>query len=313
MRRTAETVEAFVVSRRAGECSPSYERWLRYGLHFLVEAREELPATPEPVEAVLAGLKEKRLGERTRYGVWLAFGLMYRWAADRYEETDEPVVNVMAKIRRKKPKPKQRETLLGEEVNQLLFVNARRVRESAMLRLFLDTGARVGEVYALQWRDVSYAEGEGYTVRLDGKTDERVVPIGAETYRALRQLEGDPMWRATTNKQVGYEGVKKIVQRALARAGLKGGPHLLRHTFAKLSLARGDSYLKAVQQMLGHSELATTEVYLGLNRQELSEQHAEFSPLAGHVGARQLRFGEELHDAGQGGHEVGKSVREVSR
>lgn len=298
LRRTAETVEAFVVSRRAADCAPAYESWLRYTLRFLVEGCEVLPSRPEPVEAVLAGLKERGLGDTSRYDVWLAFGLLFRWAAERYEDTGEPVVNVMAKMRRKKPTPKQRETLLGQEVEQLLFANARRPRESAMLRLFLDTGARIGEVHGMEWRDVSYAESEGYTVRLDGKTGERVVPIGAETYRALMQLEGDPMWRSSCGEQLGYEGLKKCVQRSLVRAGLKGGPHLLRHTFAKLVLARGGSYMKALQQMLGHTQLSTTEMYLRLNLRELSEQHAVFSPLAGDLGARQLRLGEELHDAG---------------
>jgi len=266
-----------VASRRAARCSAKYEAWLRYTLGQLVRACETLPQRPEPVERLLADL---RVGDATVRDVWSALRMLYRWAHVRLGCRD-----AMGGVRRPLVRPKVPRTLTELEVDQLLWANRRRVRDYALL----DTGARIGEASGLGWRDLSI-DGDGPTLRLWGKTGERLVPVGDETARALRQLDGDELWRSErSGEPLTVGGLQKAVQRAVRRAGLVGGPHLLRHTFGKLYVLRGGD-LVSLQRLMGHASVSTTRLYLELDLRDVRRQHAKFSPLAGRPAEEQLRL-----------------------
>lgn len=277
---TAEVVAAFLESVRGRRCSEKYVSWLRYTLGHLVRAERLLPDRPEPVERVLA---ELQVGDETAYGVWVSLRLLYRWAAARLGVRD-----VMSAIGRPVRRPKVPRSLTQQEVDQLLWVNRRRPRDYALLRVLLDTGARIGEVAGLGPGDLS-RDDHGWTLRLCGKTGEHEVPVSEETGVALRRL--GPCWVDGRGRPLAVGGLQKAVQRALARAGLSGGPHLLRHTYGKLYVLNGGD-LVSLQRLMGHRSVATTRRYFDLDLREVRRQHARFSPLAGRSPDVQERFGE---------------------
>lgn len=264
--KTAEAVEAFIASRRARGCSASYESWLRYTLGKLVAAYEELPTTPEAVELVLAGLDG--VSDRTRFDVWSAMRWFYRWAAARLN-----VVDAAAVVDRPLRRPKLVRTLTEAEVDRLLQSRLSR-RDRALLQLLLDTGMRIGEAGSLTWDVVGSS-----TVRVFGKTGAREVPISPTTARALLGLgDGRILW-AGTRGPMGVRSLQQVVKRALSRAGLRGGPHLLRHTFGRLYvMAGGDVF--SLQRIMGHRSISSTKVYVDMDLRDVQVQHGRFSPIA---------------------------------
>jgi len=265
--RTADAVEAFIASRRAKRCAASYEAWLRYGLRSLVAACEELPVEPEPVEAVLGSL---RVGDETQYDVWVAVRLLYRWLGRR-----RGVADVGALLEKPLRRPKEPRTLSSEEVDRLLGCALSR-RDRALVLLLLDTGMRIGEAASLTWQRVGTD-----CVRIAGKTSGgRQVPVSEATAKALLGV-GSPadVWVGRTGERLTRRGLQEVVQRALRRAGLEGGPHLLRHTFGHLYIMAGGDVF-SLQRIMGHSQISTTWKYVRMNLGDTRVQHGRFSPVA---------------------------------
>ena len=275
---TTEVVEGLIANRRAGRCSAKYEEWLRYHLGFLVRLYVELPRRPEDVDAVLASVRG--LSEATCRNVWSALRMLFRFAVDRYGAVDAMHgVRRPGGGRRRLPR-----TLSADQVEALLAAHSGRRREFALLLFMLDTGARLGEVYGLRVRDIEGDADRGYVVLVDGKTGQREVPLSEETVVAIRRLsmrargpEGE-IWFGRRGP-LTMAGVQKVVQRALLVVGVRGGPHLLRHTFAKLYVKnRGD--VVSLQRILGHASIETTRIYLEFATDDLQAQHARCSPVA---------------------------------
>jgi len=164
-------------------------------------------------------------------------------------------------------------------------------RDSALIEVAYGTGARVSELVGLQVGDIWFDDG---LVRVIGKgSKERLVPIGrralgaaAVYYREVRprldrgRTEGFFFLnsRGTPLSRVGAWG---IIKRCAARAGIKKkvSPHTLRHTFATHVL-EGGADLRAVQEMLGHADLSTTQLYTHIDREYLRSVHRQFHPRA---------------------------------
>jgi integrase/recombinase XerD len=162
-------------------------------------------------------------------------------------------------------------------------------RDRALLELAYGAGLRVSELCSLTRTDLLLAEN---LVRIFGKGGkERLVPIGrsvigaASVYlhqmrpaldrgrsknRVLLNARGEPLSR------VGAWGV---VRRAAERAGIKKRvtPHTLRHSFAT-HLLEGGADLRAVQEMLGHADLSTTQIYTHVDREYLRSVHKQYHP-----------------------------------
>jgi integrase len=280
---TVEVMEKFIASRRAKNpgCD-SYERALRYCIGKLVAAHEFLPDRVEDVEAVLASMN---VGDETHYDVWLVFRRMYAWAARRLD-----VVDAACEIERpRRDKLRVFRTIEQVDLDRVLWVNQRRVRDYAMLLVLADCGARIGELQTLTAERVQ----PGYLV-LEGKTGKREVPILSKTFGALSRLPHG-LWEARDGGELGLDGAKRAVRRALARGGVRGGPHLLRHTFGRLYIKRGGDVF-SLQRIMGHRRIETTMRYVYMDLRDVSEQHRKFSPVAGVHEGRQLSMMDEMEE-----------------
>ena len=181
--------------------------------------------------------------------------------------------------------------VLGEaEMARLLSSIAgsdpRDLRDRALLELLYGCGLRVSELCALELRD--FIE-EAEVVRCRGKGDkERLVPMGGEAGRALRRYlesaretftRGNAAERHVFLTRLGRPfsrmGVFKMLRERAADAGLDPAslsPHVLRHCFASHMLAHGAD-VRAIQEMLGHASISTTQVYTHVDRARLGEVH----------------------------------------
>jgi len=281
---TPEVIDAFIASRKAGRCSPSYEAWLRYTLGQLAATNHTLPQQPEPIEAMLARLT---VSPQTKRDITLALRMLYRFAAARFGST-----NPMTTISIERPRDRQLHTLNPGEIHQLLdWANppSRFPRDHALLFFLLDTGARIGEAHNLQWRDFDRDDNGLFTVRLNGKTGERIVPVSPEAVHAINAArDGATLWPGKRGP-LTLSGLKHTVKIALRRAGIAGGPHLLRHTFGR-NYIRNDGDEFSLQALMGHASLAMTRKYVTLDIRDLQRKHALFSPLA----QRHRRAGKQL-------------------
>jgi integrase/recombinase XerD len=165
------------------------------------------------------------------------------------------------------------------------------LRDRALLEIMYACGLRASEAIGLEISDIDLEDG---VLRARGKgSKERLVPIGSAASRALAiylgrgrtRLVGDRMEaRLFVNHRgsgLTRQGLYKIVQRHARTAGLENrmSPHTLRHTFATHLLAGGCD-LRSLQEMLGHADIATTQVYTHLSAERLKDVYFDAHPRA---------------------------------
>ncbi|HET7052524.1 MAG TPA: site-specific tyrosine recombinase XerD [Solirubrobacterales bacterium] len=205
---------------------------------------------------------------------------------------DDPTASLSAPRRAKKLP----QVLNYAEVQRLLAAprgsEPTTLRDRALLEVMYACGLRASETIGLGMSDVDLREG---LLRAHGKgSKERIVPLGRKAIAAISAyLRGGrpklvPPERHEARLFVNFrggplsrQGLYKIVQRHAREAGLAGrmSPHTLRHSFATHLLAGGCD-LRAVQEMLGHADIATTQVYTHLSGERLKEVYFEAHPRA---------------------------------
>jgi integrase/recombinase XerD len=183
--------------------------------------------------------------------------------------------------------------LSREEVARLLRepdgTDPRALRDRALLELMYACGLRVSEAIGLQLSDVDLDEA---IVRARGKgSKERLVPIGRQAVAALRAYcaGGRPallgvradssLFVSRRGSGLTRQGAYKIIQGHARAAGLEMSPHTLRHSFATHLLAGGCD-LRSLQEMLGHADLATTQIYTQLSSERLKDAYFSAHPRA---------------------------------
>jgi integrase/recombinase XerD len=165
------------------------------------------------------------------------------------------------------------------------------LRDRALLELMYACGLRASEAIGVDVQDVDL---EGGVLRARGKgSKERVVPIGSKAVDAtriylargrpklVRDREEPSVFVNFRGERLTRQGLYKIVRRHAASAGLadRMSPHTLRHTFATHLLAGGCD-LRSVQEMLGHADVATTQIYTHLSSQRLKDVYFKAHPRA---------------------------------
>ena len=193
------------------------------------------------------------------------------------------------------------EQLSVEEVDRLLKVNANAckddyllLRNQSMLELLYASGLRVSELVMLKIDELKLDEPkpEKNYLRITGKGSKtRVVPIGAPAQSRLKfylevvrpRLEREPtcpqVFLSKSGQQLTRARVWAIVKECAKQAGIQKRvyPHALRHSFATHLLAN-DADLRIIQEMLGHADISTTEIYTHVKPKRLKRAHADFHP-----------------------------------
>lgn len=185
------------------------------------------------------------------------------------------------------------DVLTIDEVSQLLDApekgTPRGNRDRAILELFYSSGLRVSELCGLSLNSVHLEEG---FVRVLGKgSKERLVPMGMPAAAAIRNYlvvgrpqlvrprTGSELFLSQQGKAISRKMIWVMIKNCARRAGLEKPvkPHLLRHSFAT-HLLSGGADLRSIQEMLGHADISTTQIYAAVEGERLLDEHARFHP-----------------------------------
>lgn len=221
----------------------------------------------------------------------------FRFLVQRgYLESDPATAMSPPRRGHRLPRVLRLEEIDDAEAKQRLHIYRTSLRDMAIVELLYATGMRVGELAGLDQQDIDLKRGE---VRVLGKgRKERVIPL----HDAARQLvvnyiekerptlaandsagaiKDDPLFLNMKGNRLSDRGVRRVVERFFR--GLEGGkrisPHTLRHTFATHML-QGGADLRTVQELLGHVDLSTTQIYTHLSKGQLKEVFFRTHPRA---------------------------------
>jgi len=173
-----------------------------------------------------------------------------------------------------------------EEVERLLKMPAttlKQKREKAVIELMYATGLRVSELANLKMEDLNLEYG---FLKCKGKrSKERIVPIGRKAKEAvmdyLRNLPYEPyfVFEVRKGRPITRVGLWKMIKRRSFQAGIRKNisPHTLRHSFATHLLERGAD-LRSIQELLGHKNISTTQIYTHITKKRLKELHRIYHP-----------------------------------
>ncbi|MDD7221388.1 MAG: site-specific tyrosine recombinase XerD [Oscillospiraceae bacterium] len=213
----------------------------------------------------------------------------YGWMVSNGRMESNPALQAKSvKVERKLP-----QVLTSQEVELLLSqpqcVDQKGYRDHAMLELLYATGIRVSELISLDVEHVNLAAG---FIRCYSKNKERIIPLYPGAVRAISDyvrnvrpqlaVEGEHALFVNMNgERMSRQGFWKIIKGYQEKAGIKTDitPHTLRHSFAAHLLANGAD-LRSIQEMLGHSDISSTQIYTQLVNQKLKDVYNKAHPKA---------------------------------
>ncbi len=255
--------------------------------------------TIQPVEAVrsidildfLVHLTERKLSARSQARRLVALRQFFRFLKAERIASSDPTEDVdLPRFGRKLP-----DFLSVDEIDRLLAAPDRRtprgMRDAAMLETLYATGLRVSELVKLRLRDLNF--DAGYLMTFGKGRKERLVPVGESALAAVRAYVEQARVAATKARAIDAlflthhgramtrQGFWKLLGRYATAAGIRKriSPHKLRHSFATHLVERGAD-LRAVQAMLGHADIGTTEIYTHVSRGHLRAVYDRFHPRA---------------------------------
>lgn len=275
----------------AAQTIEAYSRDLVRYISFLVESgRATVSEADTPlILKYLISMREDGLNARSRARHLVSIRGFYRFLTQEEILPSDPSRLIdLPKSGLKLP-----DVLTIDEVKRLLDAPDPKkpsgCRDAAMLELLYAAGLRVSELITLKLQDVNLTAGY---VRVFGKgAKERVVPIGQYAQEKIRRFItgarqallkdriSATLFVARAGKPLSRQGFWKLIKRYGLRAGLRKviTPHTLRHSFAS-HLLEGGADLRAVQTMLGHADIATTQIYTHVARDHLKYLHQKFHP-----------------------------------
>lgn len=258
------------------------------------EKLEEAGAVePRHLLAYLVTLAERKLAVRSQARMLVTLRNLFRHLRAERHLTQDPTAELsLPRLGRKLP-----EVLSVEEVDRLLAAplagkeEPRAVRDAAMLETLYATGLRVSELVALKLADVNLPDNWLGTIGKGRK--QRFIPLGEaardriETYLAAARPSFDrgrnapALFLTHRGRPMTRQGFWKLLRGYAITAGIskKISPHKLRHSFATHLLERGAD-LRAVQAMLGHADIGTTQVYTHLSTGRLRQIYKQHHPRA---------------------------------
>ena len=288
----ADFIHYLQVERRLSPASvDAYRRDIRRYIHFLISRGfTSLKAVEsEQISAHLLSLRQQALSPSSVARNFSAIRSFHRFLVS------EDLVKKDATEHLRAPRLWKRlpSVLHQSEVERLLqqpdLSKPAGIRDRAMLELMYAAGLRVSEMLAMKTSnlllDVQFIRVLGKGLR------ERVVPVGGEAVKWVERYLGEvrPRLAGRTSEQFVFLNMRgsklsrmgfwKILKKYVEKAKLKRSvsPHTLRHSFAT-HLLEGGADLRAVQEMLGHADISTTQIYTHVDREYLKEVHRTFHP-----------------------------------
>lgn len=239
----------------------------------------------EPLRSLVARTHRRGRQPGSLHHLLSACRSFFRWLLREGVIAQDPALDVRApKLRRKLP-----QVLDVDEAASLVEIPAdtpAAVQDRAMLELFYSSGLRLAELTGLVWSDIDFGQG---LVRVLGKGSKtRVVPVGAKAHEALSALQrqaaaaaGAPVFPGRGGKPISPASVRRRLKEWAQVQGVwkRVYPHLLRHSFAS-HLLESSGDLRAVQELLGHADISTTQIYTHLDFQHLARVYDAAHPRA---------------------------------
>jgi len=269
----------------------AYRRDLRRFIGFMTErGREDIgTVTPEDVLAFIAYLRGLDLSANSVNRSLAAIRGFYRFLSKERKTLASPV----DRLATGKTWMLLPNVLSIHDIDRLLaqpgMNSPAAMRDSAILEMLYATGLRVTELIELTVHSIDWQAG--FVVVMGKGRKERVTPMSRTAYDLLRRyveeargalLKGRMSNSLFVNKSGGKftrQGLWKLVKKYARAAGMeeKVHPHTFRHTYAT-HLLEGGADLRAVQVMLGHADIATTQIYMHITRDRLKSVHKRFHP-----------------------------------
>ncbi len=246
---------------------------------------------PDTITSFIISEKQRRLSVNSITRALVSVRMLYRFLVSEGKLGKNPLTSIDS------PKLWKRLPVVvpAHKIDNLLSVpdvtTKLGVRNRAILELLYATGARVSEAAVVQmdWINFEY----GY-VKCRGKgSKERIVPLGTKAIEAIQNYlkiarpeiknsQHSPyLFLSKTGKPLRRENIWKIVRNCALKAGIheRISPHKLRHSFATHLLENGAD-IRSVQEMLGHVNISTTQIYTHVSKQHLKAVHQQFHPRA---------------------------------
>lgn len=281
-------VERNAAANTIDSYSLDLKRYIQFLMHQPIRSVEKIERAN--VISFLSLLRELGLTARTISRNFSAVKAFHRFLINEEFSRSDPTENVEAPKRSKTLpdvlNPNEIELILEQpNVNHVLGI-----RDKAILETLYATGIRVSELIGLKQTSVLFDQG---IIRVFGKgSKERVVPIGKSALLWIRKYQdgarprlarrgetNDILFLNSRGKKLSRMSIWNIVHQFSLSAGIKKEvhPHTFRHSFAT-HLLEGGADLRAVQEMLGHADISTTQVYTHIDREYLKEVHRTFHP-----------------------------------
>lgn len=290
-----KAIDAFIsylhnVKRTSENTEMSYRRDLNKLRGFLSERGiEEVSAIgEEELLLFVKELEEKQFKAATISRHIASIKAFYHFLCKEQLVSEDIAQNLHApKIEKKLP-----EIMTMDEAANLLEQPAgdspKELRDKAMLELLYATGIRVTELITLKLTDINLKLG--YIVCRDGSR-ERMIPFGNKARTALQHYleagreallqdhETDVLFVNCSGQPMSRQGFWKLIKAYARQAGIQSEitPHTLRHSFAA-HLVENGADLRSVQEMMGHSDISTTQIYVTLTQNHLREVYAKSHP-----------------------------------
>ncbi|NLL69577.1 MAG: site-specific tyrosine recombinase XerD [Epulopiscium sp.] len=270
----------------------SYERDLKNFHQFLIQAGISKPQkiNVTNIRAYLLHLEKKGRAASTISRNLASLRSFFQFLYKEGYIQEDPTLDVVApKIEKKLP-----EILTMEEVGLLLAQpdpkELKGIRDKAMLEVLYATGIRVSELVNLQTDQIHMALGY---LRCSYGGKERIIPLGSKAIEALqkyienarlimiRDIKEPALFVNCSGTAMTRQGFWKIVKVYAQKASIQKTitPHMLRHSFAA-HLVENGADLQSVQEMLGHSDISTTQVYAKLQKNRIKEVYKKAHPRA---------------------------------
>ena len=268
----------------------SYKRDLEKVQHFMESRgiRETAGVTEKDLEEYVKYLEDNRFAAATVSRNIASIKAFYHYMVQEGIVTKDISESLKApKIEKKIP-----EIMSPDEVVRLLEQPSgnshKEIRDKAMLELLYATGIRVTELITLKVSDVNMPMS---FILCRDRNKERIIPFGTEARNALaKYLDGtrdemlenkssDVLFANCSGQPMSRQGFWKLIKYYAKKADIKADitPHTLRHSFAA-HLVENGADLRSVQEMLGHSDISTTQIYANLNHNHIREVYAKAHP-----------------------------------